>query len=420
MSTPSLTAAPSSQPDLCVFIGRFQPPHKGHGLVIQAALDRGRYALVIPGSANEPRTCRNPFTAADRVEMIQAMFPDEGRLFFWPLEDSNYDPAGWVQATVDAVTRAWTEIRDRHPDEPETPRVALIGHAKDATSYYLRLFPQWESIEVPQDHVLSATSVRHRLFGDLALALPRLEADDAQKRPQGLSGAERVAWGQQREQDYLDWYAEHARIAAMQFLDDEARLANTGQSDLLPGVIDFLRVFATTEAFRQVAYEHAHVAKYAYAWRHAPYAPFFVTGDALVLHERHVLMVRRARYPGKGLWALPGGFVEVNEPVEAAALRELAEETEIALSPAFLRQHIVKKEVIDAPFRSSRGRTITHAVRIDLPDGPRPATKAMPEGGDEESFELAWVDLNSLQRDRCFEDHYAIIRKLTRDVPALG
>ena len=56
-----------------------------------------------------------------------------------------------------------------------------------------------------------------------------------------------------------------------------------------------------------------------------------VTVDAVILSlregKRHVLLIRRARPPFLGAWALPGGFVEIDEPLEEAVARELAEET---------------------------------------------------------------------------------------------
>ena len=52
---------------------------------------------------------------------------------------------------------------------------------------------------------------------------------------------------------------------------------------------------------------------------------------ALVDGQRSVLLVRRKNPPFAGSWALPGGFVEPHEPLEAAARRELYEETGVTL-----------------------------------------------------------------------------------------
>ena len=47
-----------------------------------------------------------------------------------------------------------------------------------------------------------------------------------------------------------------------------------------------------------------------------PYPPVFVTGDAVVTCAGHLLVVERGGMPGKGLWALPGGFINQKETVE--------------------------------------------------------------------------------------------------------
>lgn len=178
-------------------------------------------------------------------------------------------------------------------------------------------------------------------------------------------------------------------------------------------VVEFLEKFLHTAGYEDVAREYGFVAKYQYAWRFAPHTPIFTTTDAIVVQSGHILLVKRRNYPGKGLWALPGGFLEPNETLETACLRELDEETKIKVPDAVLRGHIKMREVFDAPFRSSRGRTITHAFLIELDPGKLPKIKKGGQPDDEETENIAWVRLSDLRREQFFEDHYAIIKKLT-------
>lgn len=60
---------------------------------------------------------------------------------------------------------------------------------------------------------------------------------------------------------------------------------------------------------------------YSQGWEGAPYPPTFVTVDAVAVHSGHLLMVARGSQPGKGLWALPGGFVHGNERLMDAVPR---------------------------------------------------------------------------------------------------
>ena len=90
------------------------------------------------------------------------------------------------------------------------------------------------------------------------------------------------------------------------------------------------------------------------AWSVAPYPVVLVTVDAVVRAAGQVLLVRRGRMPGKGLWALPGGFVDPAETVYRSALRELVEETRI--EEAALHAALRGVQVFDDPGRSQRGR----------------------------------------------------------------
>lgn len=52
-----------------------------------------------------------------------------------------------------------------------------------------------------------------------------------------------------------------------------------------------------------------------------------VTVDGLIIKEGKILLVKRKRQPYKGLWAIPGGYLEFGETCEEAVVREVGEET---------------------------------------------------------------------------------------------
>ena len=78
------------------------------------------------------------------------------------------------------------------------------------------------------------------------------------------------------------------------------------------------------------------------AYDASSYPPFAVTVDLVVLtvrdDELQALVVRRGSAPYEGRLALPGGFVHADEDIEAAARRELAEETGLRLRDVHLEQ----------------------------------------------------------------------------------
>lgn len=113
-----------------------------------------------------------------------------------------------------------------------------------------------------------------------------------------------------------------------------------------------------------------------------------VTVDCLVLRglpaSPEILLIQRKKSPFRGQWALPGGFIEIDEELKAAAARELREET--GLSGLELRQF----RTYGRPDRDPRGRTISvvYAARYN---GSASALKA----GDD-AAETAWFNLRQL------------------------
>lgn len=174
-------------------------------------------------------------------------------------------------------------------------------------------------------------------------------------------------------------------------------------------MLDFLDKWQDTHSreFHDIASEWQMIDDYKKSWEAAPYPPTFVTVDAVVTNAAHVLLVTRGAAPGRGLLALPGGFLDPGEKIKDAALRELKEETGIKVPVPVLRGSIVNSGVFDDPNRSARGRTITHAFHIKLDEPDLPAVK-----GGSDAARARWVPLGNLRRDQLFEDHYDIIETL--------
>ena len=329
--------------DYLVFIGRFQPAHLGHFVLMREALKRARKLIVLCGAAGSARRMRNPWTAEEREAMIRAGLEagENARVHVGGMDDYP-DDADWVRAVRGEVARIIARAGDKQA------RVALFGHSKDETSFYLQLFPDWGLVSVGSAGEYNATAIRNAYF-----------ADDA---PTPFA---------------------HPWLPA--------------------GVNAWLNDFRATPAYAWLQAEAQSIARDKALWRDAPYPVNFVTTDAVVFHRHHVLMIARKHHPGKGLWALPGGYVNVNEKLFAGCLRELQEETGLVLADS--QTCLIGSAVFDTPTRSDRGRIITHAFAFHLPDHwPQPVV----EGADD-AEKAQWLALDALDSRQCFDDHYAII-----------
>jgi 8-oxo-dGTP diphosphatase len=134
----------------------------------------------------------------------------------------------------------------------------------------------------------------------------------------------------------------------------------------------------------------------------ADHPRFGLTVDLVVLTVRgpelSVLLVRRASMPYVGRWALPGGFVEPAEDLAEAAIRELAEETGLA-GPV---GHVEQLGTYGTPQRDPRGRIVTVAYLILLPDPP-----TLVAGSD--ASEADWVAVSSVRPHQLAFDHDRIL-----------
>lgn len=343
--------------DTLVLIGRFQPLHIAHREIIYRALELTRELVILIGSSDTPRTYNNPFNYQERKMMIENVlgeYTDQElavnenqvrknttRVFIEPIVDYLYSDTKWA-IQVQGIISKYKVLGGK---------TGIIGHRKDDTNYF-DMFPQWELEEIDQIEPLHATDIRELYFKET----PNL------KMIQGVIPAP---------------------------------------------VFSLLNGWVGSPEFNQVVKEREHIEKYKQQFAGLAYPPIFVTSDAVVICSGHVLLIKRRTEPGKGLWAVPGGFVNANtDPsVEDAMIRELREETKIKVPEAVLRGSITGNKVFDAINRSARGRTITHAFKIDLKAGELPAIK-----GSDDAEKAKWVPIAEVQRGKMFEDHFEMIQ----------
>jgi bifunctional NMN adenylyltransferase/nudix hydrolase len=238
--------------------------------------------------------------------------------------------------------------------------VALVGFRKDESSSYLSLFPEWRDVSLPRQAPIDGTALRRLYFSTPTGELPA------------------------------------ALVQAVP-----------------PAVAELLRTFRESPHYALLRDELLSLDENAREYGPGP----FVTVDALVTRAEHLLLIQRGRPPGKGLWGLPGGFLDGSERLLSAAMRELREETELGCTDAELRSALRDSAVFDHPQRSQRGRTITHAYYFALPGD----ASALPQvTGADDAQAARWLPIAEVSDmpEQLFEDHFQIIDhflKISRD-----
>lgn len=121
-----------------------------------------------------------------------------------------------------------------------------------------------------------------------------------------------------------------------------------------------------------------------------------------ISQESNVLLIRRGDDPFKGSLALPGGFVNPQEDLEAAALRELNEETNVKKSDVLLKQLCA----VGTPYRDPRG----HTISIVFTAYHSTISQLDVRAGDD-AAEVMWVPMKDLDGHELAFDHKSLILK---------
>lgn len=356
---------------LTVYIGRFSPFHNGHASVLKRAQAKSDAVLVLVGSINKARNPKNPWTFDERAKMIldYAKLNNHASVLVKGIRDFPYNDQRWIANVHNVIQQAVDELKfDRSNVE-----IRITGADRDSSTFYLKYFPEFSLDLADEDRevsrFLTATSVRDVFFG------LTFEGNELK--------------------------TESAELLLKSFLPIST--------------IDFIMAFEQTEHYNEMREEHIFNVKYREPYKSLPYEVIFHTVDACVIQTGYILLVKRRARPGKGLWAMPGGFLNPNERLLAAAIRELREETKIKVPEAVLRGSLKYHDNFDYPERSLRGRTVTTAHLFQLPDFVTDGKINLPVvKGSDDAEKAMWVPLDTALNspDMFFEDHFDIVETL--------
>jgi bifunctional NMN adenylyltransferase/nudix hydrolase len=339
--------------DYSVVIGRFQPFHFGHQRLVEHALRTAERVIIVVGSDLTPRSFKNPFTFEERERMIRSSLRsgEQGRVSVVGVADYPYHESLWIGAVQSSVDR----LLAADGADAARAHVALVGHLKDGTSYYLKSFPKWHFVAFENVESLNAADVRRAFF-------------------------------------------------------TPEQIHTLSPATLPDGTLAFLNGFRETEHYRNLADERRFLDEYKSQYRYAgsDFPPIYTTVDAVVVEVGYILLVQRLFHPGRGTWALPGGFVGQSETLIDAAVRELREETRLKVPSPVLMGSLKGRHVFDAPDRSQRGRTITHAFYFELAHNQ---WTGLPDvKGSDDAAKAQWVPVQTFlgMREQMYEDHFHI------------
>lgn len=352
--------------NVAVFIGRMEPIHMGHVHVLKEAEKIADRVIILCGSQNRARSIKNPWRPVERETMIDLAINEcipelAGRFMIGGISDYVYSNQKWSTEVRKTVSRMmYNGINYDNGAFKPRQSVCIVGHRKDASSFYINMFPEWTPIDVSSRGAINASDLRTLYF-----------------------------------EEPIDEFSKMAR-------------------KVLPNSVhSYIRDWSGTDRFPNLKAEWDQVRTDRRMWQFAPYEVNSVTADAIVVESGNLLMIRRKGAVGRGLWAMPGGFVGSNETVLDGCMRELEEETKIDCPDRVLRGSIKKVQFYDDPSRDSRGRLLTFAHLIELPSRSEGQTKVK---GSDDAAEAAWIHLGDIEamglRGEIFADHEDIITSM--------
>lgn len=344
---------------LAYVILRAQLPTFAHFSLINRAAKEADHVLVLIGSSNRSISNRNPFKWQFRESLLKAGMGGNlsFRVSYAPLKDYVHMEHEWE---LEVSRRVGKEMKSLNITDNSD--VTMVVHEKDNTTYYSTSFPQW--------------------------ALTKVES-------------------------FGDYNATDAR---------EAFLTGKSLETFTPGtVINLLEQYKVKErnSFEWLVKNRQGIIDYKKPYLDLPYGIKFMTGDPMVVCDGHVLVIQRDDKEvdssvGALQWALPGGFVNMNETVLSAIRRELLEETSIDVPKKALRQGYRGMKRFEGATRDERGDYTTHCGIFFIErntDGTLPGVKPGSDARD-----AKWKTFNEISEmsKYMYADHSFIIEVMRR------
>ena len=336
---------------VAIYIGRFEPAHNGHVETFKYCNKNYDRTLVLIGSKNKRRTLKNPFP----VEMVRnwVLENSDRSTQTFPINDYLYSDNKWIAQIEDLVYSIYNK---------EEHDFTIVGHEKDSSSYYLKIFPTWKVDLLPEfDNGISATEIRNKIFDE------------------NIGGME-----------LLEFLSQHTP----------------------KNVCSDIFKFMESKEFSNLLEEKKYFDREDEKFKNYPYKDTlkFNCSDAVVVCDGNVLLIERDRAPGKGTWALPGGFVNSGETYEQCAIRELFEETCLKVPEKVLKGSLKRSKIFDNPNRNFGIPRITNAFYFEIqPDYKNGYPKLPKIKGSDDASNAKWVSLAEARHMVLFDDHSDIV-----------
>ena len=370
-----------------VYIGRFQPFHKGHKAIVDLTVKMmkpGDTFTIIIGSADQQETERNPLSASQRKEMLSTEL--EGYpVTILTINDSPYNYDLWIERLCAKMLGFKSATHDDFLEKQEDfikgfSNICIVG-MENVEEYINRITKYYTY--APTEHF--NLGINSHIFSEL----------DTQTSVHGSSI--------------------RAFIRA-----DDGRCPKRFYSDIKDFVSEKVLAYLKTVNFPLIVY-NAYIKGMDYAeLTGCKYNSCFMTVDNIVFDKflDQVLLIKRK---DNGKLAIPGGFAEPYMNMKDNALRELEEETSITakmLKDAFVKIDELEPTLIDAPYRDPRSSHKCNFVsavyvwqsKVDALKNFIPYIKA----GDD-AVDTVWLskeECEDLPAWRFHADHKKIICKL--------